>query len=175
MKSVYLLACLVVMMMCSSFDISSSSICTNYSSGFCTRWEQNGTVQEQMGSCFPATSKVMTPSGLAQIRTIQKGDFILGWIDGKEQFTKVTSWFHHNAESQNDYLSLVVGEGWLEVSHKHNIATDNLQYKFAEEVLDNKLFGAGAVKEINQIQAKGKYAPKTESNNYFVYFEGNSN
>ena len=42
-------------------------------------------------------------------------------------------------------------------------------------MLDNKLFGAGAVKEINQIQAKGKYAPKTESNNYFVYFEGNSN
>jgi hypothetical protein len=27
---------------------------------------------------------------------------------------------------------------------------------------------------MNQIQATGKYAPKTESNNYFVYLQGNS-
>jgi hypothetical protein len=109
MKSVILLGCLFVLTLHASFDISSSSTCTNYSSGFCTRWEQNGTVQEQMGSCFPATAQLMTPSGLVQIKDIKKGDFVLGWIDGKEQFSKVTSWFHHNEQGQHDYVSLVVG------------------------------------------------------------------
>lgn len=42
------------------FDISSVSTCVKESEkGYCTRWEQNGTVQENYGACFSKQVKVL--------------------------------------------------------------------------------------------------------------------
>lgn len=74
---------LVVAALATNFDIVSSSSCTNVSQGICVKWEQNGTVQEQMGSCFPGMIKVMTKKGLTEMKDLRRGDEILGLINGK--------------------------------------------------------------------------------------------
>jgi hypothetical protein len=66
-----------------NFDIISSSTCTNITQGICVKWEQNGTVQEQMGSCFPGKAKVMTKNGLMEMSKLKRGDDILGLVNGK--------------------------------------------------------------------------------------------
>lgn len=172
MKQVLLLVALVALISATNFDITSTSSCTNFAAGFCTRWEQNGTVQEQLGSCFPGKARVMTPRGLVSMNALKKGDFVLGWVDGREEFTRVTSWFHHDPNVQAEYLKLSLTNGFLEVSDKHNIAMDNFEYKFADEVAGGKLFYAGSVSSIETVSSVGKFAPKTEANNYFVFVEG---
>ena len=58
----YILALLLVVCLTTDFNISSTSTCTNLSAtGFCTRWEQSGRVEEDYGSCFPADAQLMTP------------------------------------------------------------------------------------------------------------------
>ena len=69
-----LLALLIVLSLSTNFDITSTSACTNTANGFCTRWEQNGTVTEQMGSCFPADARVITPHGPLPMKNLKKGD-----------------------------------------------------------------------------------------------------
>lgn len=59
MRSILFIVTLLVGASCANFDIVSSSVCTDFSKGFCTKWEQNGTVQEQLGSCFPGDAKVI--------------------------------------------------------------------------------------------------------------------
>lgn len=88
------IATLIVLISSSNFDITSTSTCTNFTAGFCTRWEQIGTVQEQLGSCFPNDVQVIGRNGNIFMRDLKKGDWILGWVDGKEEFVKVTSWLH---------------------------------------------------------------------------------
>ena len=79
-----------------SFNMNSSSTCTKVSTaGFCLKWSQSGTVN-QINSCFPANTKVMTQSGLARIDSLKKGDKILGWQNGEEVFTEVQFWYHNN-------------------------------------------------------------------------------
>lgn len=85
---------LVVLSLTTNFDIVSSSTCTNITQGICVKWEQNGTVKEEMGSCFPANAKVMTKNGLTEMSRLKKGDEILGLVDGKEDFSKIVSWLH---------------------------------------------------------------------------------
>jgi hypothetical protein len=74
MSKTLLLACLLVFALSTNFDITSTSVCTSTSGGFCTRWEQNGTVQEQMGSCFPATARVISRNGPIFMLQLKKGD-----------------------------------------------------------------------------------------------------
>jgi len=74
---------LISVLLSTNFDIVSSSTCTNISQGICVQWQQNGTVQEQMGSCFPGHVKVMTKNGLTKMSELKKGDEILSLIDGK--------------------------------------------------------------------------------------------
>ena len=80
---VIVLSLLIIFALGANFDIISTSTCTNTVNGFCTRWEQNGTVQEQMGSCFPGNARVITQEGPRSMRELKKGDMILGLVDGK--------------------------------------------------------------------------------------------
>jgi hypothetical protein len=120
-----LLAVFVGVVLSTNFDITSTSVCTNTANGFCTRWEQNGTVQEQMGSCFPANARVITRQGPLAMDQLSKGDEILGWVEGKEQFVRVTSWLHRHPEATVEYLQLNTQNGWIQVSAKHNLASKN--------------------------------------------------
>lgn len=165
-----LLACLLVLALSTNFDITSTSVCTSMSAGFCTRWEQNGTVQEQLGSCFPAGARVLGRQGPIRMSDLRKGDEILGWVDGKEGFVKVTSWLHRKQEAVAEYLQLNTQDGWLQVSPKHNLASRTHQFRFAEET--DSLFPARTVDSVQKVTALGLYAPKTTSNNFFVLLEG---
>ena len=78
-----LLAFLVTLAVCSRFDIRSQSRCTDTAKGYCTRWEQNGTVDEMMGGCFPASARVYTPRGLTPMGELRRGDQVLGMVNGK--------------------------------------------------------------------------------------------
>jgi hypothetical protein len=92
-----LLVFLLVGAFSADFNISAVSICTNVSAqGYCLAWKQSGTVVEDYGSCFPAHAEVMTPQGLTRMDELKKGDLVLGFKEGKEIFSEVTSWFHLN-------------------------------------------------------------------------------
>ena len=85
---VVVLGILLVLSAASGFDIASVSTCTNVSAaGYCLRWQQNGTVQEQLGSCFPGSALVMTPNGLKPMEEVVRGDSLLGMQNGEEVFT----------------------------------------------------------------------------------------
>lgn len=83
MKKIILIFLVILLATSTNFDITSTSTCTNFTSGFCTKWEQTGTVQEQMGSCFPANTQVIGKLGPIKMKDLKKGDEILGWIDEK--------------------------------------------------------------------------------------------
>jgi hypothetical protein len=140
---VVILSLLLILALGSNFDIVSTSACTNTANGFCTRWEQNGTVQEQLGSCFPGSARVMTTDGPRSMRELKKGDMILGWVDGKEEYVRVTSWYHRLPEKSEEYLQLQTGNGWMQVSAKHNLASRTREYRFAEEA--ESLFPEGHI------------------------------
>ena len=104
--------------------------------------EQGMTVQK--AGCFPASSQVMTPEGLRRMDSLKEGDRILGMKDGKEVFSKVRSWFHHETETYGDYLSVNILGRSFEVSAKHNMAVKkqatqlgehDIEYAFAEELV----------------------------------------
>lgn len=123
----FIIFCLALLITVKStnFDIRSVSNCTfQNSNGFCTRWEQNGTVQEQLGSCFSENMRVISTSGFKYFNQIEVGDKILGLVDGVETFTSVTGWFHYNSTSTIPYLNLYTGIGniFVTVSGKHNVA-----------------------------------------------------
>lgn len=170
---VVVLSCLIMLTFGSNFDIVSTSTCTAIQNGFCTRWEQNGTVQEQLGSCFPANTRLITPNGPLSMQDLKKGDEVLGWVNGKEQFVKITSWFHRLPATTSEYLKLNTENGWMEVSAKHNLASKTREYRFAEEA--ESLFPSGNVESVSKVVSLGVYAPKTTSNNYFVLLEDSSN
>ena len=82
---VVVLGILLVLSAASGFDIASVSTCTNVSAaGYCLRWQQNGTVQEQLGS---GSALVMTPNGLKPMEEVVRGDSLLGMQNGEEVFT----------------------------------------------------------------------------------------
>ena len=122
-----------------------------------------------MAGCFPATAKVFTFRGLVPMEELRRGDKILAHVNGEEQFTTVTGWLHHE-EQESDYLKLKFEEGSVMVSAKHNIATAKNTYSFADEA--SHVFGQGEIISVEKIKAKGLYAPKTESNNYYVFIDG---
>ena len=103
---ILLVSCILAVAISTQFDITSTSTCTNYASGFCTRWEQNGTVIEQLGSCFPSDTLLMTRLGPKTIDSIEVGEEILTLKNGKEEFSTVTGWFHHDTSVISDYLQL---------------------------------------------------------------------
>jgi hypothetical protein len=173
MNTVVTLACLLLLANAANFDISSSSTCTNYTAGFCTKWEQTGTVQEQMGSCFPGNARVIGRDGPIEMQYLRKGDEILGWVGGEERFVKVTSWLHRSPNANDEFLQLNSENGWLQVSAKHNLATNYYEFKFASEV--ESFFPHGEVDSVSKVINLGKYAPKTSSNNYFVLLEESNN
>ena len=160
MNKLIFAATILVLALATNFDITSSSTCTNFTAGFCTKWEQTGTVQEQMGSCFPASARVMGRNGPISMQELKRGDEILGLVDGKEDFVKVTSWLHRDTTHDDEFLQLNTEAGWLQVSPKHNLASFEREYKFASEV--TSLYPVG------NVDSHGKYAPKTTSNNFFV-------
>ncbi len=78
------LLCLIVSIIAlaqsTTFNIYSQSICMNTSSaGFCTNWFQNGTVQEQVASCFSEETVVLTNRGFKYINELEIGDYILSY------------------------------------------------------------------------------------------------
>ena len=78
-----LITALFILAAAQNFDILSTSTCVNVSTiGYCLKWSQNGTINQQLGSCFPADALVMTPQGLKNMGFINKGDMILGLVDG---------------------------------------------------------------------------------------------
>jgi len=80
----FLISAIFVLAVAQNFDILSTSTCVNVSAaGFCLKWSQNGTIAQQLGSCFPGNALVMTPMGLKTMQSIKKGDLILGLQDGK--------------------------------------------------------------------------------------------
>ena len=93
---------------------------------------------------------------------------MLGLVDGREEFTKLTSWLHRS-EKEVGYLAIQTESGEFIVSGKHNVATTE-GYKLAEEVTE--LRGVGKVTGVRQVKASGMYSPRTESSNYFVYLNG---
>ena len=62
--------------------------------GPCNKWIFNVSTAYHGFSCFPGEAKVMTEEGLKRMDEVNKNDSILGYKDGKEVFTVVTSWFH---------------------------------------------------------------------------------
>lgn len=175
MKTQILFSLFVAISLAADFNITSTSLCTNVSAqGFCLRWQQSGTVREDYGSCFPAHAKVMTPNGLVRMDSLKKGDFVLGLQKGEETFTEVTSWFHHDSEKMSEYLKIKVGESHFEVSAKHNVALHDLSYIFPEEIKGEHLFGVGKIDSVETVHSQGLYSPKTVTNNYFVYLNGDS-
>ena len=46
---------------------------------------------------------------------------------------------------------------------------NDLSYRFAEEVEGGELYDLGKTKSIEKVERKGIFAPKTRTNNYFVY------
>jgi hypothetical protein len=55
------------------------------------------------------------------------------------------------------------------VSAKHNLATEDGEYIFAEEMIDRKLFGFKyEIKTVENVSEKGIYAPMTAARNYFI-------
>ncbi len=82
MKSIFVSA-LLILAAAQNFDIVSTSTCVNVSStGYCLKWSQNGTINQQLGSCFPSDALVMTPQGLTTMNMIKRGDMILGLVNG---------------------------------------------------------------------------------------------
>ena len=63
------------------------------------------------------------------------------------------------------------------MSEKHNIAvqregiirSNGLDYKFGSELENEILYGLGKVESIKNIVNKGIFAPKTRTNNFFIY------
>lgn len=102
---------------------------------------------------------------------LHKGDQILALENGEEVFTEITSWFHHDPTAQMGYLRVAVANSHFEVSPKHNIALDDLSYAFAEELTGKTLFGSTQPESLKTTQNIGLYAPKTNTNNYFVVLE----
>ena len=49
----------------------------------------------------------------------------------------------------------------------------DFNYQLAEEV--EGLFGQGGVLSTQTVKKQGAYAPKTKSNNYFIYLHGRTN
>lgn len=84
MNRIIVLIILVALISASGFDIYSVSTCTNVSTtGYCLKWQQNGTVHEQLGDCFPGRALVMTREGLKRMDAIVRGESILGLKNGE--------------------------------------------------------------------------------------------
>ena len=49
---------------------------------------------------------VMTPQGIKEMSQVIEGDKLLGFKDGKEVFSEVTSWFHHESDKSAEYLKV---------------------------------------------------------------------
>lgn len=93
-----------------TFSINSVSTCTTQSAtGFCTRWEQNGSVVETT-SCFPGSSEVYVIEDGQQIQkrldSLKIGDTILGFDGQKDTYTQVIGWLHKKPEAHGEYLSI---------------------------------------------------------------------
>ena len=89
-------------------------------------------------------------------------------------FAELTSWFHREKEEVTDYLRINVGKSYFLVSHTHNVATEDLSYAFPEDLEGQSLFGLGKVRSVEGTQSTGMFAPKTKTNNYFVYLNDSS-
>ena len=62
------------------FNILSTSVCTSTSAaGFCTKWEQNGTVQEETVACFSGETLVLTKKGFKTMKELQVNDEVLSY------------------------------------------------------------------------------------------------
>lgn len=156
-------------------DITAESSCLSYSDkGYCSKWSISGRIEQDTAACFPETAKVMTPQGLKRMDELKKGDQVLASRQGKEVFTRLTSWFHHEKKGTANYLRVKVADSFFLVSHTHNILTEQLVYAFPEDLEGQSLFSLGKVESIEVTQAAGKFAPKTETNNFFVYLENSS-
>ena len=94
-------------------------ICTDNSAGYCTTWSAD---QSTAGGCFPADTTLLTPLGFKTMGELQKGDKVLGLVDGEETFTMITSWFHKE-DQEVEYLRISVKQGQFDVSAKHSLVT----------------------------------------------------
>ena len=165
----------------SRFNIMSQSVCNQQSeNGNCIKWVQNGTVEEDYGSCFPSDAKVMTyGEGIVEMKDLKVGQMVLAQnnecYDCPPIYSEVVGWFHKDSDVEYDYLEIKTGEtGTFYTSAYHNIAIQDGKYVFAKDLEGINLFSnkrnknVGSVKEINTQTKQGMYAPKTRSGNYYI-------
>ena len=78
----------------SSLNGQFTCVSRNTTGGPCNKWNFTLGTYYNGAVCFPSKTRVMTEQGLKRMDEIQKGDKVLGYKNGKEVFTTVTSWFH---------------------------------------------------------------------------------
>lgn len=72
---------------------------------------------------------------------LKVGDEVLARDAGVDVFTRVEGWLHRETQGYSPYLNIHYHDGALSVSRKHNIAVDEHDYHFAEDLLGKSLFG----------------------------------
>ena len=112
---VVFLSCLIGLTFGSLYNLGTSGeltcILRQNGTGPCNKWIFNVSTAYHGFSCFPAQTKVMTEAGLKRMDEVKKNDLILGFKDGKEVFTAVTSWFHKIHDQSSEYLRISVEDG----------------------------------------------------------------
>lgn len=116
-----LLFLLVTSIHTATFSINSVSSCTATNpTGFCTRWEQNGSVTETT-SCFPAgTQLYVLEDGQEKVKDIERlkvGELVLG----RTGYSEFLGWLHWNGDKEGEYLRVETQGGEFMVSSHHNI------------------------------------------------------
>ena len=60
-----------------------------------------------------------------------------------QKFAKVTAWLHYEPENYGQFLKVQDSmNSSFTASAKHNLATEDGEYIFAEETINRKLFGS---------------------------------
>lgn len=171
-KTFLLLAILLVCVYTATFDIKSVSICTQQSSqGFCTRWEQNGSVQETTG-CFPPYTEVYALENgdviTKKLEEVQIGDQILSQVNGQEQFSEVRGWLHKNKTMDLTYFKIETETGSFVSSAFHNIGLIDGTYSYAKDLHNQFLSNGEKVIRVTTKQDTGVYTPFTDNGNFFI-------
>jgi len=171
---------LVVLVTAQSYNFQVTITCVENSTGYCTKWQQNGSISQATTSCFPASATVMRQDGvLVRMDKLTIGDHILAYnpSTGKQEFSEIIAWLHRDPLVNSSYIGIQAQSDILWISPQHNIAImadENVKYIHASEViLGNKLIGnsnfSTAVNSIKHATIlNGVYAPYTRLANFYV-------
>lgn len=161
-----------------SFKVKVDYKCQEFSSqGYCKTWSQKGSaIKETVSSgCFPGNAVVRTPTGPKPMSTVSIGDELLGmdYATGKPMFSKVKAWIHRDVDADAEMTVLTTEQGRVVATAKHNIATEQGRYVFADSFKVGDVLvspdGVGVIVSTATTEgARGLYSPLTESSNFFA-------